>query len=135
MGPGKIAAQCGHATLAAYKKAKKLNQKGLKYWAHHGQAKVVVKVTSEAEMYGNNCGLEKLLLVGLKPAINLSSLEFGYNTTRDAIKAAAEASGVLTSEIRDAGRTQVAAGSRTVLALGPAPIASIDAVAGHLKLY
>ena len=54
---------------------------------------------------------------------------------RDAIKKAAEESGISTSVIMDAGRTQIAAGSRTVLALGPAPIAKIDAVAGHLKLY
>ena len=34
----------------------------------------------------------------------------------------------------DAGRTQIAPGSKTVLALGPAPVADIDAVAKHLKL-
>ena len=33
-----------------------------------------------------------------------------------------------------AGRTQVAPGSRTVLAIGPAPKSAIDAVTGHLKL-
>ena len=58
--------------------------------------------------------------------------------------------------VADAGHTQVAAGSRTVLALGPgrlhldhlpvlaagsthsrvlAPAADIDSVTGHLKLY
>lgn len=30
----------------------------------------------------------------------------------------------------DAGRTQIAAGSRTVLGIGPAPVALIDAVTG-----
>jgi len=34
----------------------------------------------------------------------------------------------------DAGRTQIAAGSRTVLAIGPAPVKEIDAVTGELKL-
>lgn len=33
-----------------------------------------------------------------------------------------------------AGRTQVAPGSRTVLAIGPAPKSAIDKVTGHLRL-
>jgi len=37
--------------------------------------------------------------------------------------------------VADAGRTQVAAGSRTVLAIGPAPSEAIDAVTGKLRLY
>jgi PTH2 family peptidyl-tRNA hydrolase len=36
--------------------------------------------------------------------------------------------------VRDAGRTQVAAGSATVLAVGPAETAALDGVTGHLKL-
>ncbi|KAI3427923.1 hypothetical protein D9Q98_006315 [Chlorella vulgaris] len=36
--------------------------------------------------------------------------------------------------VQDAGRTQVAAGSRTVLAIGPATKSAIDQVTGHLKL-
>lgn len=54
---------------------------------------------------------------------------------RDAIREAAKQAGIITSVIADAGRTQIAAGSRTVLALGPAPVPQIDAVAGHLSLY
>lgn len=37
--------------------------------------------------------------------------------------------------IRDAGRTQVASGTRTVGAIGPAPGKLIDCITGHLKLY
>lgn len=36
--------------------------------------------------------------------------------------------------IHDAGRTQIAAGSATVLGLGPAPKSILDQVTGHLKL-
>jgi peptidyl-tRNA hydrolase, PTH2 family len=36
--------------------------------------------------------------------------------------------------VRDAGRTQIAAGSKTVLAIGPSPTAEIDRITGHLKL-
>ncbi|XP_055315630.1 probable peptidyl-tRNA hydrolase 2 [Sitodiplosis mosellana] len=36
--------------------------------------------------------------------------------------------------IRDAGRTQIAPNSKTVLAIGPAPTDEIDQITGHLKL-
>ncbi|KAK9754122.1 Peptidyl-tRNA hydrolase PTH2 [Popillia japonica] len=42
---------------------------------------------------------------------------------------------VLSSIVRDAGQTQVAPGTRTVLAIGPAPKSVLDKISGHLKLY
>lgn len=42
--------------------------------------------------------------------------------------------GLLTSLVRDAGRTQIAPNSITVLGIGPAPKDVIDKVTGHLKL-
>ncbi len=36
--------------------------------------------------------------------------------------------------VEDAGRTQIAAGSRTVLGLGPAPVKEFEGVTSHLKL-
>ncbi|KAI8618373.1 peptidyl-tRNA hydrolase [Chytriomyces sp. MP71] len=47
----------------------------------------------------------------------------------------ARAMGLVAESIRDAGRTQIAANSRTVLAVGPGPKKLIDEVTGHLKLY
>ena len=47
----------------------------------------------------------------------------------------AKAQNLVTSLIFDAGRTQIAAGSMTVLAVGPGPAEVIDSVTGHLKLY
>ncbi|XP_045468150.1 peptidyl-tRNA hydrolase 2, mitochondrial-like isoform X2 [Harmonia axyridis] len=41
---------------------------------------------------------------------------------------------ILTKIVRDAGHTQVAPMSRTVLSLGPAPKKILDQVTGHLKL-
>jgi len=36
--------------------------------------------------------------------------------------------------VEDAGRTQIAAGSKTVLAIGPAPVSSLDKFTRELKL-
>lgn len=46
----------------------------------------------------------------------------------------AKQNGVPSFVVQDAGRTQVEPGSRTVLALGPAPKSLIDNCSAHLKL-
>ena len=51
-----------------------------------------------------------------------------------ALEARAAAAGLPTEIIHDAGRTQVAAGSATVLGIGPGPIQTIDDITRHLKL-
>jgi peptidyl-tRNA hydrolase, PTH2 family len=43
--------------------------------------------------------------------------------------------GVVSYLVADAGRTQIAAGSETVLAVGPGPEKLINQITGHLKLY
>ena len=43
--------------------------------------------------------------------------------------------GICTYLVEDAGRTQIAPGSRTVLAVGPAPVHILDNFTNHLKLY
>lgn len=43
--------------------------------------------------------------------------------------------GLFASLVRDAGRTQIEPGSKTVLGVGPGPIDVIDRVTGHLKLF
>ncbi|XP_062163616.1 uncharacterized protein LOC133870486 isoform X5 [Alnus glutinosa] len=50
------------------------------------------------------------------------------------LKDAAETIGLPTFNVADAGRTQVLAGSKTVLAIGPGPKASVDSVTGKLCL-
>lgn len=42
--------------------------------------------------------------------------------------------GLVVSIVRDAGRTQIAAGSKTTVGIGPGPKDKIDTVTGHLKL-
>jgi len=43
--------------------------------------------------------------------------------------------GITWTIVRDAGRTQVEAGSLTVLGVGPADSSLVDSVTGNLKLY
>ncbi|ETW04466.1 peptidyl-tRNA hydrolase [Aphanomyces invadans] len=102
MGKGKVAAQCGHATLGAYKRAVKRTPHAIECWETLGQAKVALKVESEGEM------------------MELASR--------------AKDLGLVHYIVVDAGRTQIASNSRTVLAVGPAPIGAINNLTGHLKL-
>jgi PTH2 family peptidyl-tRNA hydrolase len=50
------------------------------------------------------------------------------------VQATAEAAGLVTYLVHDAGHTQIAAGSMTVLAIGPAPYELCDTITGKLKL-
>ncbi|EOY29763.1 Peptidyl-tRNA hydrolase II (PTH2) family protein isoform 2 [Theobroma cacao] len=50
------------------------------------------------------------------------------------LREAAENIGLPTFVVADAGRTQVSAGSKTVLAIGPGPKVAVDSVTGKLNL-
>lgn len=50
------------------------------------------------------------------------------------LQAVAQSLGVIAEVVVDAGRTQIASGSATVLGIGPAPKSVIDQVTGQLKL-
>lgn len=52
----------------------------------------------------------------------------------DEVCARARSAGLPVQLIQDAGRTQVAAGTATCCAVGPAPIPAVDAVTGGLAL-
>lgn len=103
MGKGKVAAQCSHAAVGAYKQLQRRNPDILQQWEYYGQPKVVVKTDDE----------ESLIQLWRK----------------------AKELGLPVSLIQDAGRTQIAPGSRTVLGVGPGSGDLIDQVTGHLKLY
>ncbi|KAH8769924.1 peptidyl-tRNA hydrolase PTH2-domain-containing protein [Diaporthe sp. PMI_573] len=111
MTKGKIAAQCGHATLACFKSISKAARAAgpsspaarlLQRWEHHGQAKVALQTKSADEMHE--------------------------------LMAKARSLGITAEVIADAGRTQIDPGSLTVLGVGPAPKSAVDQVTGHLKL-
>eukprot|EP01060_Flectonema_neradi_P012331 TRINITY_DN19189_c0_g2_i1.p1 TRINITY_DN19189_c0_g2~~TRINITY_DN19189_c0_g2_i1.p1 ORF type:complete len:233 (+),score=82.93 TRINITY_DN19189_c0_g2_i1:47-700(+) len=50
------------------------------------------------------------------------------------VRSNARAAGLPTYLVKDAGRTQIASGSKTVIAVGPAPISLINEVTGSFKL-
>jgi PTH2 family peptidyl-tRNA hydrolase len=47
----------------------------------------------------------------------------------------ARSKGLITSLVCDAGHTQVAPGSKTVLGIGPGLGHAVDSISGHLKLF
>ena len=101
---GKIAAQCSHATLACYK-----------YFLRHDPASVLLK---RWESLGQ-----------AKIALQVPSEE-----QLQMLQAQAVSLGLCSQVIHDAGRTQIASGSATVLGVGPGPKSIVDSVTGHLKL-
>ncbi|BFZ18833.1 hypothetical protein BsWGS_21871 [Bradybaena similaris] len=64
-----------------------------------------------------------------KVVLKVDSLESLFDLDK-----AARSKSITTCLISDAGRTQIAAGSKTVLALGPGPASVVDQITGHLKL-
>ncbi|KAK9754120.1 Peptidyl-tRNA hydrolase PTH2 [Popillia japonica] len=50
MQKGKVAAQCGHASVAAYAKALQNKPKTLKRWLRYGGTKITVRIESEEEL-------------------------------------------------------------------------------------
>ncbi|KKK14733.1 hypothetical protein P175DRAFT_0497391 [Aspergillus ochraceoroseus IBT 24754] len=103
MTKGKIAAQCSHATLACYK-----------YMVANSSGSVLLR---RWERQGQ-----------AKIALQIKSEE-----ELQLLQAQAVSLGLCARVIQDAGRTQIASGSRTVLGiLGPKSV--VDTVTGHLKL-
>lgn len=102
MQTGKIAAQCCHASIAAFLKSQE-RKWGNEYqeWLDEGMQKIVVKVDSEKDL------LQLFEQVKSK---------------------------FPTALITDAGHTQIAAGSKTCIGIGPANENDLKKYTGHLKL-
>lgn len=109
MKKGKIAAQCCHAALACYR---------------------LIATDSSRDSY--NMEMTTRWLCGGQAKI---TLKCPTKESLDELFAMALSLGVNSYVVHDAGRTQIAAGSATVLGLGPAPKAVLDQITGDLKLY
>ncbi|KAF4776455.1 peptidyl-tRNA hydrolase PTH2 [Colletotrichum scovillei] len=110
MTKGKMAAQASHATLACYKSLSKIAAKD--------PSSSAAKILSRWE----NLGQAKIA-VQIKNQDEMLEL-----------MGKARSLGVTSEVIADAGRTQIEAGSLTVLGVGPAPRSLVDQITGHLKL-
>lgn len=145
MTKGKIAAQCGHATLMCYKSVQKHAPSILERWERLGQTKIALKCSGGGgEGEGDGGG-------------------FDGEEELETLAGVAASLGVVARIVRDAGRTQIKAGSATVLGVGPgefplfippslslslccflvglmnwfngiAPRSIVDQITGHLKL-
>eukprot|EP00192_Tetraselmis_astigmatica_P014761 CAMPEP_0117677374 /NCGR_PEP_ID=MMETSP0804-20121206/16711_1 /TAXON_ID=1074897 /ORGANISM="Tetraselmis astigmatica, Strain CCMP880" /LENGTH=174 /DNA_ID=CAMNT_0005486653 /DNA_START=108 /DNA_END=632 /DNA_ORIENTATION=- len=104
MGKGKIAAQCCHAAVGAVQQ-EQCTVEGLK-----------------ALRRWEDCGETK---VAVKAETEATLLD---------VEQRCHATGVPCFMIIDAGRTQIAPNTRTVLAVGPAASSAVDAITGELKL-
>ncbi|KAL7908115.1 peptidyl-tRNA hydrolase PTH2 domain-containing protein [Trichoderma velutinum] len=107
MTKGKIAAQCSHATLACYKAL-----------ARADPASAERKVLARWERFG-----QAKIALQIKGQAEMLEL-----------RGKARAMGLTAEVIQDAGRTQIEAGSMTVLGVGPGPKSLVDKVTGELKL-
>lgn len=74
--------------------------------------------------------LRQIFLGGTKIAVRIDSEQELMQLNKRAKEL-----NILSSVVRDAGQTQVAPGTRTVIAIGPAPKSVLDQITGHLKLY
>ncbi|KAJ4306856.1 hypothetical protein N0V88_000227 [Collariella sp. IMI 366227] len=110
MTKGKIAAQASHATLACYK--------SLLRAAQAAPQSTEAKLLRQWERNG-----QAKIAVQVKSEDELLEL-----------MGKARSLGVTAEVIADAGRTQIASGSRTVLGVGPAPKSVVDMITGGLKL-
>ncbi len=105
MSKGKIAAQVGHAVLACYRAA--LRRADWREWVKAWLFRAQAKISLKVES-------EHMM---------------------DEICAAAIAAGLPCEVIEDAGRTEVAPGTRTVAGIGPCPRELVDRITGPKGLH
>jgi PTH2 family peptidyl-tRNA hydrolase len=107
---GKMAAQASHATLACYKSLSRAARRD----PNSAEARILRRWENEGQK---------------KVAVQIKSEEEMME-----LMGVARSLGVTAEVIADAGRTQIDAGSLTVLGVGPAPEGLVNQVTGHLKL-
>ena len=126
MGVGKIAAQCCHAAVGVIERIMKGSDPTWRRWyatlPHPPPLPPLFCVLNKRYTLWNRRGCTKV-------ALKLDSQEAILD-----LRTKTKEAGVPYYLVSDAGRTQIAAGSKTVLSVGPAPISKVDAICGHLKL-
>ncbi|KAF6164180.1 hypothetical protein GIB67_010150 [Kingdonia uniflora] len=121
MGAGKIASQCAHAATGIYSEMMQRKFKSLLEMTVRVAEVLIAKSAVSFETMGTMWPTQNCCLMQ-KPTRNVS---------RNKLKGAAESIGLPTFVVADAGRTQVLAGSKTVLAVGPDCIVLNELVNGN----
>ena len=119
MSPGKLAAQCAHAALGC---ARGCSVVASEAWEQAGEAIITLRSVPLTRADYN-----QLLYLNYRCDGAAEELE--------RLQQIAHANQLPTYMVKDAGRTEVASGTITVLGIGPAPVEQVDVVTSHLGLY
>jgi peptidyl-tRNA hydrolase, PTH2 family len=109
MSAGKVGAQCAHASLGLF-------QTILEF---HAKNKAVMDNLQKWQKEG-----QKKVCLGIKSSDDLEDFRAAFATKR-----------IPFYVVEDAGRTEIAAGSETVMAIGPCDNKTFDQITGKLRLY
>ncbi|TIB79818.1 PTH2-domain-containing protein [Wallemia mellicola] len=128
MTKGKIAAQCSHATLACYKALQQSNPTVCTLFASDAFT------TSSLGAYRVKSYL--YLIHSLISLSRQAKITVHAKSEEELLilQAQAQSLNVCARSIQDAGRTQIEAGSTTVLGIGPAPVDLVNMVTSNQKL-
>jgi PTH2 family peptidyl-tRNA hydrolase len=129
MRSGKIAAQVAHAAVGTLMDLQE-------------SAQLAASSTASSNSLGASASLSSIHRLNSVRALNswLSQgqakvvVQIGSADEMHALERRAHSRGIATHIVMDAGRTQIAAGSETVCAVGPGPVELINEITGHLKL-
>lgn len=80
MGKGKIGAQCAHASLEAYEKAKRENPEWIEAWKNGGQTKIVLKAPGKKELLDIFMKAKRTLPAALIKDAGRTQIEAGEET-------------------------------------------------------
>ncbi|CAF9922113.1 hypothetical protein IMSHALPRED_005342 [Imshaugia aleurites] len=139
MGKGKIAAQCAHAALANYTALLSSSPSPshthplLRRWAATGQAKIALQAPEAQPKSGGETQPKSKSGDDAQRESGDAQRESG-EAQLELLRRKAVELGLCARIVRDAGRTQVASGSATVLGVGPGPRGVVDGVTGGLRL-
>jgi PTH2 family peptidyl-tRNA hydrolase len=92
-------------------------------------AHAAVECTLRAQKHAKDALAEWLFAGQMKAVVKVPSESDFY-----ALKQAAERAGLCVALIKDAGHTEIPAGTVTVLGIGPGKESVVDSVTGHLSL-
>ena len=133
-------AQCAHAAVGLVDSLGDTQPDLLQHWENCGTPKICLRAQSTVELVRRirPSRWARCRTAGA-PAFPMGCVACGPTpplsvAVQRSLAAAACGIGLPVFVVHDAGRTQVAAGSRTVLAIGPAAKSQVDRVTGHLKL-